>query len=346
MPRTRSLAWSQLKVGLVGVAAFVLVVVLVLAIGGGAGFWWQRYSLKARFDDVQGLKTGALVRLSGKQIGTVTGVEFSGQQIDVVFEVLKEVRPLLTTESVAEIGTLGLLGEPMVSITTPPGGASLAEGDYIKASQSAGVIDDLATTAGTSLESVQQLIADVRAGKGTLGKLVTDDALYQDLQAFVSTAGGVARSLNAGEGTIGGLLKDPAAYNALQASLENLQAMTARINSGQGALGRFLHDEAMGTSMASVAANADAITGRLARGEGTAGRLLTDQQLYDRLNGVAGRVDAVVAGLEAGQGTAGRLLHDQQLYENMNRTVTELRDLLADIRRDPKKYLRVNVSIF
>jgi phospholipid/cholesterol/gamma-HCH transport system substrate-binding protein len=102
----------------------------------------------------------------------------------------------------------------------------------------------------------------------------------------------------------------------------------------------------MGRSMSSAAANVDQITGRLNRGEGTAGKLLTDQQLYDRLNNMATRVDQVVAGLEAGRGTAGRLLHDQQLYENMNRAVVELRDLLGEIRKDPRKYLRVRVSIF
>jgi len=84
----------------------------------------------------------------------------------------------------------------------------------------------------------------------------------------------------------------------------------------------------------------------MSRGEGTAGKLLTDQQLYDRLNNVTGRVDQLVTGLEAGRGTAGQLLRDQQLYENMNRAVVELHDLLAAIRSDPKKYLRVNVSIF
>jgi phospholipid/cholesterol/gamma-HCH transport system substrate-binding protein len=57
-------------------------------------------------------------------------------------------------------------------------------------------------------------------------------------------------------------------------------------------------------------------------------------------------VDQLVAGLDAGKGTAGQLLHDQQLYENMNRAATELRDLLAAIRKDPRKYLRVSVSIF
>jgi phospholipid/cholesterol/gamma-HCH transport system substrate-binding protein len=84
----------------------------------------------------------------------------------------------------------------------------------------------------------------------------------------------------------------------------------------------------------------------LQRGEGTLGKLMTDQQLYDRFNAMAARVDQLFAGLEAGQGTAGKLLKDQQLYENMNRAVVELQELFAQIRKDPKKYLTLRVSIF
>jgi hypothetical protein len=40
------------------------------------------------------------------------------------------------------------------------------------------------------------------------------------------------------------------------------------------------------------------------------------------------------------------LLKDRQLYENMNGAVTDLRTLVADIRREPKKYLNVKVSVF
>lgn len=57
-------------------------------------------------------------------------------------------------------------------------------------------------------------------------------------------------------------------------------------------------------------------------------------------------MDTLVANLSAGQGTAGQLLQDQRLYETMTQAATEMRSLLADIRKDPKKYLRVSVSIF
>ena len=345
MPRTRSIAWSQLKLGIVGVVALVLVTVVVAAVGGQAGFFWELYPIKMQFRDVQGLKEGAVVRLSGKDVGRVASVEFAGETIDVTCEVSKDVRALITEGSVASVGALSLLGESMVIIKSAPGGTPVPDWGYVRTVES-NSMSSLTETASAGLEDARKLIADVRAGRGTLGKLVTDEALYRELEGFVASAGAVTRNLTEGKGTAGKLLTDPAAFNALKTSLENLQEMTARINAGQGALGKFLNDEAMGRSLAGTMSNIEQTTGRLNRGEGTMGKLLNDRQLYDRLDQVTAQVNQVVAGLNAGQGTAGQLLRDRQLYENMNRAVTELRDLLADIRKDPKKFLRVSVSIF
>ena len=346
MPRTRSLAWSELKIGIAVVAAIALTVMLVLAVGGSAGFWWQRYPLKTRFNDVMGLKPGAVVRLSGKEIGAVTEVQFAGMQVEVSMELSKDVRPLVTTEAVASIGSLSLLGEPIIDIKGAQTGTPLADWQYIPASQSRGPLDELTTKASKGLEETSLLVADIRAGKGTLGKLVTDEALYNEINRFVSSAEQVTRAINQGKGTIGGLMQDPAAYQSLKASLENLQTTTARLNSGQGALARLINDDALGKSIASTTANLEQATGKINSSAGTAGKLINDTQLYDRFTSVAQRLDQVMAGLDAGRGTAGQFLKDQQLYENMNRAVVELRDLLAAIRKDPRKYLRVSVSIF
>ena len=64
------------------------------------------------------------------------------------------------------------------------------------------------------------------------------------------------------------------------------------------------------------------------------------------MNSLAERLDTLTSRLNDGQGTAGQLLHDKQLYDNLNTAATELRGLVADIRKDPQKYLRVKVSIF
>jgi phospholipid/cholesterol/gamma-HCH transport system substrate-binding protein len=346
MPRTRSLAWSELKIGIAGVVALALLTITIIAVGGEGGYFWQRYPLKARFNNVQGLKEGAVVRLSGKEIGLVTGVEFAGADVEVFFEVLEELRPVLTTESIAVIGSLSLLGEPIIDITAGQGGTPLGDYAYVRTRESAGALADVSSAATTTLGQIDDVLTQIRSGEGTLGRILTDDALYTEMQAFMASAANVTRSLEAGQGTLGGMLKDPAAYQSLKTSLDNLQTMTARINQGQGALGRLLNDDAMGQSLATTSENMAQVTGRLTRGEGTAGKLLTDQQLYDRLNGMANSMNELTAGLNAGQGTAGQLLRDRQLYENMNRAAVELRDLLAEIRKDPRKYLRVNVSIF
>lgn len=345
MPRTRSIAWSQLKLGIVGIAAATLVVVIVVAVGGQGGFFWQRYPLKAQFLDVQGLKSGAVVRLAGKDIGHVTSVEFVGSVIEVEFEVSKKVRPLITDQSEGKVGSVSLLGESILDIKAAHAGTPVPDWGYVR-TQEGGMLGDLAATASDSLKQAGELIADARKGRGTLGKLITDDTLYRELEQFVASASDLSDRLKAGRGTVGRLVNDPAVWTSLKASLENLQKATAQLNSEQGALGRFLNDEAMGKSLSATLTNLDQTTARINRGEGTVGKLLTERELYDRLNGVAGKVDSLVAGLNASEGTAGRLLHDQQLYENMNRAVVELRDLLADIRKDPKKFLQMRFSIF
>jgi phospholipid/cholesterol/gamma-HCH transport system substrate-binding protein len=338
--------WSQLKLGVIGIVAAVILGATILAVGGPGGFFWQRYELTTRFGDAFGLKPGAVVRLNGKDVGTVTGVEFVGAEVEVTFEVTRDVRELLRTDSTATIGSLSLLGEPSLDLRAATTGRVLNDGEAVPAIEVAPSIGEISTTAQNSLEQIDRILADVRAGRGTVGQLITDDRLYRELADFSASASAVTQALRGGEGTIGRLLNDPAAAESLKASMRNLEAVTARIEKGEGALGRILNDPTMGASLSATTANLEATTARLNRGEGTAGKLLTDPALYDRLNGMATRVESFVTALESGEGTAGRLVRDRQLYENMNQAVVEMRDLLAEIRKDPRKFLRVSVSIF
>jgi phospholipid/cholesterol/gamma-HCH transport system substrate-binding protein len=346
MPRTRSLAWSELKIGILSVLALALASVLVFAVGGQGGFPWQRYELKTRFDNVMGLKTGAVVRVAGVEVGKVTDVGFAGAGVEIVMEVSRDMQPLITSESRAAIGSLSLLGEPVIDITAAESGTPIPEGGFIQPGRAPGQIAEVAASASEGLNQATQLLRDIRAGKGSVGKLFTDDALYREINEFVGAAANVAGHLSQGRGTLGKLAADPTAYNQLNRALTNLEAITRRVNSGEGALGRLLRDEQLGRSLNSISSNLDAVTGRLNRGEGTAGKLLTDAELYDRFNRVAGSLEQLSSRLTTGQGTAGQLLQDKQLYDNMNSAAGELRGLIAEIRKDPKKYLNVKVSIF
>jgi phospholipid/cholesterol/gamma-HCH transport system substrate-binding protein len=348
MPRTRSLAWSELKIGLLTIAAVILAAVTIFLVTGGRGFFWQRYTLKTRFADVAGLKPGSPVRLAGVEVGSVNSVDLVGtsDQVDVVFQVNKEYRGRITTSSTAKLGSVSLLGEGAVDITPSNTGTPIPDDGYVPTGKGPALISDVTENANRGITEIAGLVHDLRQGRGTAGKLVTDDRLYTQLQQFVTTAGDLARSIREGRGTLGRLVNDRKSADALEASLKNIEAMTAQINSGQGSLGKLLKDTAFVDSLNGATNNLRDLTGRLNRGEGTAGKFVTDPSLFNRLNSVADRFDQLVTKLNDGQGTAGQLLKDKQLYENMNGAVGDLRALFADIRKDPKRYLNVKVSLF
>jgi len=340
------LAWSELKIGIVSLLAIIIAAVLIFMVSGSGGFFWQRYSIKTVFPDIAGLKAGAPVRVAGVEVGSVKELSFVGDKVEVTMEVGKEQQTRITDLSRASLGSVSLLGEAAVDITANVQGTPIPEWGYVKAGPAPGSLTTVADRATRSLEETTALVQDIRSGRGTLGKLMTDESLYNELEAFVSSAEQVTRGFNEGRGTLGRLAQDPTAAHALERSLSNLETVTARIRNGEGSLGRLVNDDALSKSVTAATANLDAITGRINKGEGTAGKLVNDAELYNRLNSMAERLDKLTAALNAGEGTAGQLLRDKQLYENMNTAVMELRGLVKDIRADPKKYLNVRVSIF
>jgi len=346
MPKTRSLAWSQLKIGILALMAVVLAAVFIYMVGGQGGFFWQQYRLKTRFADVQGLQEGAAVRVAGVTVGSVETITFAGSDVEVTFAVNKAMRDKITGNSKASIGSLSLLGAAVIDVTPAPGGPPLSDWDYVPSRRPYGQFADVADSAAKGLEEATALLQDMRAGRGTVGKLFTDDALYTEITSFTQSAERMIGTLNSSRGTLGRLINDPTVHNSLQGLLDNLGAVTDRLNKGQGSLGQLMTDDAFSRSLTATTRSLDELTTRINRGDGTLGKLVTDPTLFNRLNSVSERLDTVLRALNDGQGSAGQLLRDRQLYENMNGAVKEMRDLLAAIRQDPKKYLNVRVSIF
>jgi phospholipid/cholesterol/gamma-HCH transport system substrate-binding protein len=346
MPRTRSLAWSELKIGILAVAALVLAVMIVLAVGGQGGFAWERYELKTKFPSAKGLRDGAVVRVAGVDVGKVTGVEFAGAEVLITLEVNDENKSRITDQSRASIGSLSLLGEPIIEISPATHGTPLKDGDLIPSVRTPGEFADVAENASQGLEQATALIKEIRAGKGTIGQLFANDQMYKEMNAFVGAAQEVANAINRGRGTAGLFINDPTAYRRANAALGDLQTMTRRINAGEGSLGKLLKDDQLAKSLTATGNSMEQISARLQRGEGTAGKLLTDRQLFDRFNVLAGKMEKLAANLESGEGSAGQFLQNKQLYENMNGAASELKALIGEIKKDPKKYLNVRVSIF
>ena len=131
MPRTRSLGWTELKVGILSVVAIGIATTVIFMVSGEGGFFWQRYTLKAKFDNVAGLKPGAPVRVAGVEVGTVKDVAISGTDVEVTFQLAREMQPRITTNSVAMIGAVSLLGEASLDLTISQQGTPVPEYGYV-----------------------------------------------------------------------------------------------------------------------------------------------------------------------------------------------------------------------
>src|SRR6266550_4285382 len=232
MPRTRSLAWSELKIGIVSLFAIAIAAVLIFLVSGEGGFFWQRYSLKTVFNDIQGLKGGAPVRVAGVEIGAVKGMNFIGDKVEVVMEVSKDQRSRITNLSTASLGSVSLLGEAAIDITANSKGTPIPEWGYVPSGAAPG-----------SLATLQMVTARIRNGEGSLGKLLNDDALSKSVTSATNNLDAITGRINKGEGTAGKLITDEELYNRLNSMADRLDKLTASLNQGEGTAGQLLHDK-------------------------------------------------------------------------------------------------------
>jgi len=346
MPRTRSLKWSELKIGIMAVSALLIAAALILALGGEGGFFWQRYSLKVKFSNAAGVQQGSPVRVAGVTVGAVTAMQFVGSDVEMLLELRDDMQERVRTTSRATIGAVSLLGEGAVDISASTTGQPIPEGGYVPSDPPPPQLADVTAQANKGIAEITLLMQDIRAGKGTVGKLMTDEQLYADLQQFSAAAREVTEGLARGKGTLGQLLNNPESARQLEASLKNLTAITDKINAGQGTIGQLMNDPTLAKNLNDVTANFSSLSASLNKGEGTMGQLMKNDALYKRLDAVTGNLEQLTAKLNQGTGTAGKLMTDTQLHDNLNKTILEMQQLLADIRKDPKKFLNVRMSIF
>jgi len=353
MPGRKSVSYAELRVGIVVAAALAVAMAVTLYVTreGGLPFLGGQYTIHSFLRDVNGLKAGSPIHLSGVEVGSVRSVAFappgSPAPVMVTMTLRTDVQDRVTTSSLVTVGSLGVLGEKMLDVEPgPPGGTPIEDQGFVPGQAEGDPIKGIISDASRTMKDIRDLAAEIQEGRGTLGAILKRDELHDQLLALVARAESVFTSLDQNEGTFGKLIHDPSVYDNLDELVASMKSLVGRIDQGEGALGRLVHDEQVGRQVAGMTANLDSVTGRIDKGEGTLGALVRERGLYDRLDSLSANIDSVTARLERGDGTAGRLLYDRALYDNLNKTAAELQSLIADIREDPRKYLRIKVSLF
>ena len=325
MPSRKQLQWSQLKVGISVVAASVTLAVLIFLMSGTGGLFTKKIVLKTYFDNANGLRVGAPVRLSGVDIGNVSGIRVvndPGKQltpVEVTMKVNTKYLFNLHKDSLTLLSTAGVLGETYIDIDSSQSrGQQVANGDTLP-SREVPDFSDMVRSGQSTLQNMDALlkrldriIAFVESGQGSVGKLISDDELYQKVNGTVDRLNVIIDDLNAGKGTAGKLLKDPSLYNSANDTIANVKKLTDDVNAGKGALGT----------------------------------LTKDEEFARKLKDTVTKVSALSDRLEAGEGTFGKLLRDPSVYNNTDQMLIETRGLVKSIRENPKKYLTIHFRVF
>ena len=326
MKRGSPITWEQVRVGVLILLAFAILSTAVFLVGDTGNVFGQRYQLVTLVRSAAGLVPGASVQLAGQTVGQVDRIDLippesrpaGGEAVEIRLAIDLKVQEQIRSDSRAQVRTQGLLGDKLIDITPGTAGAViLAAGDTVPSSTSVdydALIAEGASAVGELLEVTQnlsELTKGVLDGEGSLGRLVTDEALYVRV-------------------------------TALAANLDSLLAVASAPNSP---LMRLLTDDSLYSSVRSSAEAVESLTGAVARGEGTIGQLIQSDSLYVALQSSMQRTDSLLARLQAGEGSAGKLLTDEALYEELLKTVVDLNALLAAVREDPKRYVPP-VSVF
>jgi phospholipid/cholesterol/gamma-HCH transport system substrate-binding protein len=357
MPQSRGVSWAQLRVGLMALVAVAILVVVIFLVTGRGALFRGTEPIRTYVDDAATLRVGAPVRLHGIDVGSVSAVGLSGfdepgRTIEVVMNVQRDVRPHIPSDSRVTISPEGVFGDKYVNITrgaspqpVPPGGeiASLDTREFQEiVNQSYNVL----TSLNAITKRIDSITTQVEKGEGTVGKLLYDETLYNRIDSVVVQAERVVASLNEPKGTIGRLLHDDQLYDQINSTVGRADSVLASVQSGNGTLGLLINDPAIYKNANQVLANAGTLVDNLNAGQGTLGKLLHDEALYRQANTTLGRVDDVVARINSGQGTIGQLLVNRLLYDSLTGLTSDAGELIRDIRADPRKYLRIRLSIF
>jgi phospholipid/cholesterol/gamma-HCH transport system substrate-binding protein len=361
MAQRKQLTWTELRVGL-----FVLVGLSVLAAGifyvTGAGTIGPKYRLTTYLPEVSGLSNGAPVRLDGFEVGNVESIKLAprtrniardkSRNIQVVLRVGKKYQDDILTDSTASLVTEGLLGNRYVEVTRGFTGVPLKDNEEVKGTEEKALKEvversaDMLGNLQALSDSVQELLAGVKQGKGTLGKLLTDEQAYNHLNSILAKGDMVLTNVQAGHGTLGKLVVSDEMYNKVDQGLDNVNVILADVRSQKGTIGKLLYDPSLYDQAKQAISNGNAMIGDVRAGKGTLGKLATDDALYSKLKETSENLASATAKLNDNTTTAGKLFSDPRLYDNLSGLTGDFRLLLGEFRQNPKKFLSIKLSVF
>ena len=285
------------RVGLFFLLGLALIWVTFQTLSGGKIFKEPGYFLIAGFESLKELKQGDEVRMAGVKIGSIELTRLAGRRAEAVLRIDPKVTiksdatasivmaGLIGTNYIgidlgtpgaaplrdgAEIKTnvtpdinsimtdIGALGKKLDgalgSISTAINGDGKSPGLFQKIDK---LVSDNDANVTATMTNIRQVSDKLNKGEGTLGKLINDPKLHDDLVAtvadikgtaaeaktFVANAQAIVDQVKAGRGTLGALVYDDTTGNDIKASVKNIRDVSDKLARGEGTLGKLINDD-------------------------------------------------------------------------------------------------------
>jgi phospholipid/cholesterol/gamma-HCH transport system substrate-binding protein len=361
MAQRNQLTWGELRVGLFVLVGVALLIVAIFYVTG-FDVLTTKYRLVTYLPEVSGVSPGAPVSVDGIDVGNVDKLSINTardpkglnpeRNIELVMRIDSKYKDYIRGDSKASLVTQGLLGDRFVNISRGFKGDPLQNNAEIPGTGENGINQLVAQGANLAehfnnvVDHIDGMVMDIRAGKGTVGKLVTDDAAYDNLRDVSAKFNDMLGNIQAGQGSFGKLYTSDELYNKANSSVGHIDNILDAVQQQKGTVGKLIYDPTLHNSASQFIAKGTSALDDLRAGKGTAGKLMTDDSLFNSLKQASTNISTATAKLNTMDNTAGKFFNDPAFYDNLTGMLADTRLLLNDFRQNPKKFLRVKFSIF
>lgn len=322
-------------------AVAVVAAFIVFEMVSAGKYFSGGYHVHGLFSDVHELQVGAPVKKAGVPIGQVAAVGLEGDRVKVTLRIEDEAE--LRTDTVARIEFKGLLGENFISVGFgTPDAPRLRDDATIQTEEqpdlnalmtrldnvASGIENITRSFSGDSIQNVlgpltdfikennpkisaifdnlQDVTTKIREGEGTVGKLITDDALYTSTTSAVTNLSSTADELRATLGNAQAIFSDAkaalqsanTALSEAEVTLTEARKVVVDIQAGRGTLGRLAKDEQLYTETTIAMENLKEILQKINRGDGSVGKLVNEDDLYRNAKVTLQKVEKATESIE------------------------------------------------
>lgn len=307
---------QTVRVGLFFILGLALAFITLQALNGGQILRPKGYTLVAPFANLKGLKAGDEVQMAGVKIGSVKETRLGAQRVEAILIIEPGVRipddAVASVQTSSLLGSQHLAVSFGRSEAFLSGGAEIKTANTTDMNE---VIERLGSL-GTKLEQVAGDIGKALGGDGGSGSLFSRvDKLVEEngpkLTETISNLRDITDKLKQGEGTLGRLVNDPKLHDELLSAVGEIKTaaadartfvsdtkgIVADVKAGKGTLGVLLYDEATAGNIKVTAQNLRDLSAKLNSGQGTFGKLLADDSLYKEAQNLMKKADRALEGL-------------------------------------------------